>query len=454
MRKDQKTQADNFIKVLKQAHDQIREFIESQDIENVLLLLQECQEGAIALGNMIEQAEGEGFITVSILEEYCESVYQIHDTFSNGEKISANKAYKILNQLLVRISNSVRNDIKVKKEVVFLPYKASMWDSLESVWRAANDDPDYNVYVVPIPYYDKNPDGSFGKKHYEGNLYPKYVQIVSYDSYDLETRRPDIVYIHNPYDECNYVTSVEPRFYAKNLKNYTDKLVYIPYFVLGEIDPDNQAAVDSMKHFIWTPGVIYADKVIVQSEQMKQIYVNEYLKAAKECGLTGRHIDRKYLEQKISGAGSPKLERVLRIKKEDLEIPPDWRKIIRRADGTDKKVIFYNTSVKSLLEQNEKMLQKMERAFEVFKEHREDVALLWRPHPLIPSTIRAMRPHLWPEYCRIVDRYRQEGWGIYDDSADVDRAVILSDAYYGDWSSVVQLCKKREIPIMIQNVDV
>ena len=33
-------------------------------------------------------------------------------------------------------------------------------------------------------------------------------------------------------------------------------------------------------------------------------------------------------------------------------------------------------------------------------------------------------------------------------------AVVLSDAYYGDPSSVVQVYKKTGKPIMIQNVDV
>ena len=71
-----------------------------------------------------------------------------------------------------------------------------------------------------------------------------------------------------------------------------------------------------MKHFVWTPGVINADKVIVQSEKMKQIYVNEYLKAAQANSLQGKHIDRKYLEEKFLGLGSPKFDKVKNTKKE------------------------------------------------------------------------------------------------------------------------------------------
>ena len=392
-------------------------------------------------------------MAVACLEEYCETLYSIYEAIKSGN-CSPSKAYRVLHKQFVKIENIVKNDILVRKEAVFFPYKASMWDSLESVYLKLKSDPQYDVYCVPIPYYDLNPDHSFGAMHYEGDQYPKDIEITDWHTYHFEERLPDEVYIHNGYDNCNFVTSVEPLFYSGNLKKYTDMLVYIPYFVLGEIEPDNQPAIDSVKHFIWIPGVINADKVIVQSEKMKQIYVNEYLKAAKENGLNGKHLDRKYLEQKISGAGSPKIDRVQRITKEDLDMPEEWRKIIKKPDGADKKIIFYNTSITALLKYNEKMLQKMERSFAVFKEHKDAVALLWRPHPLIPSTIRAMRPQLWAEYSKIVDEYRQEGWGIYDDSSDIDRAVVLSDAYYGDGSSVVELCKKRGIPIMIQNVDV
>lgn len=68
---------------------------------------------------------------------------------------------------------------------------------------------------------------------------------------------------------------------------------------------------------------------------------------------------------------------------------------------------------------------------------------------LSPASIRAV-----DGIRRIVEKYKQEGWGIYDDSTDIDRVVVLSDAYYGDASSVVKLCRKRGMPIMIQNVDI
>lgn len=450
MRKFQKQQILDIFQNLHTLHLQCRNRLSGKEYQTVQGMLTDCQEAAIQVGEFIENVEGMGTDAVVCLEQYCENLYQVS---AQLEEISAQKAYKRLEGALIKAGNAVEH-MSVRKEVVFLPYKVSMWDSLESVYLAAKEDKDCDAYVVPIPYYDKREDGSLGAMHYEGNEYPDNIEVTYYEDYDLAKRQPDVVYIHNPYDNCNIVTSVPEQYFCSNLKKYTDCLVYIPYFVLREIEPDNQDAVDGMKHFIFVPGTIWADKVILQSEKMRQIYINEYLKAAKEAGLQGAHTDRKKLEEKFLGLGSPKFDRVHNLAKENLEVPDLWRKIIEKPDGTWKKIIFYNTSVGALLAQDEKMLAKMRSVFRTFKEQQEEVALLWRPHPLIRSTIQAMRPELWAEYEKLVQTYQEEGWGIYDDSADMDRAVALSDAYYGDNSSVVQLYQETGKPVMIQNVEI
>ena len=45
-------------------------------------------------------------------------------------------------------------------------------------------------------------------------------------------------------------------------------------------------------------------------------------------------------------------------------------------------------------------------------------------------------------------------WGIYDDSPEMNLAIAISDAYYGDPSSVVEVYKATGKPIMLQNVEV
>lgn len=443
MRKTQKSQAEDTIDLMDRALGEIRKALERKETELVLDLLGQCQDAAIAVGNMIENEEGEGTSAVHLLEEYCEQLYQIYEAVTQSRSVNAQGSCKTLRKKLVQVRNSIRNDIKTRTEAVFLPYKASMWDSLESVWRAADEDENCDAYVVPIPYYDRNPDGSFGQMHYEGDLYPEDVPVVKYEDYDFAGRRPDMIFIHNPYDECNYVTSVHPFFYSSNLKQFTDKLIYIPYFVLGEIDPENRQAVEGMAHFCTCPGVVNADRVIVQSENMRKVYINVLTEAMGAD-------TRKIWEEKILGLGSPKFDKAQGTKREDIDIPEEWLGIIRKPDGSRKKIILYNTSVNALLHYDEKMLEKIKSVLEIFRQEKDEVALLWRPHPLIEATIASMRPQLWEGYREIVAKYRQEGWGIYDDTADLNRAVALADAYYGDGSSVVQLCQSVGMPVMIQ----
>lgn len=449
MRRRQKQQIESIIEKLHIFHQEGSNHLSQGAYAMVRNILSKCQKLAIEIGESIEQTEGEGTEAVPYLEQYCERLYLLSEQL---EEMAAQKAYEYLEEVLIRAENEIKH-MPVRKEVVFLPYKASMWDSLESVYLAAKEDDQCDAYVVPIPYYDKNADKSLGEMHYEGNEYPDDIEITYYEDYPLEERRPDAIYIHNPYDGWNYTTCVPERYYSRNLKNYTDLLVYIPYFVLDEIEPDNQHKIDSMKHFCFQPGVIYADKVIVQSEKMRQIYINEYMKAAKEYGLGGEYADRKKVEDKILGLGSPKLDRIQRVGKEGVQVPEEWLKIIEKPDGTWKKIILYNTGIGQMLQSTSQLLVKIKSVLHIFKEHQDKAALLWRPHPLMENTIKTMHPELWPEYEKLVAQYRQEGWGIYDDSADMNRAVLLSDAYYGDRSSVIQVYQETGKPIMLQDVD-
>ena len=442
MRKAQKDQIKEFLELLKEAYYEIKKAIYQEENKRAMELLKQCREGAVWMESLIEKPEQRKIIF--ILEEYQKLLDRIYQIIEQGRLEEKDLVDRELYHILIELEERIEQDIKVRLEMVFLPYKASMWDSLESIWKAADQDPNCDAYVVPIPYYDKNPDGSFRKMHYEGKDYPEYVPITWYEEYDFKGRRPDIIWIHNPYDECNYVTSVHPFFFSKNLKQFTEQLIYVPYFILGEVNLKDTSAIDSIAHFCTVPGVFYADKVIVQSETVRQIYITALLKFVKEK-------KREYCENKIIGLGSPKWDKVINTKKEEVEIPKEWLQIIQKPDGSWKKVIFYNVSVGAFLQHNEKLLEKIKRVFEIFKEHKEEIALLWRPHPLLQATIESMRPELWETYKAILDLYRSEKWGIYDDTADFNRAVAISDAYYGDMSSVVQLYQIIEKPVVIQN---
>ncbi len=426
------------------------------DPQEATEVLAKCQKAAIQMGTVLESMGEEHIQLVRLLEDYCENIYQMSVSFSDEVSLALReKDIRKLSKKNRRHLMQLQNDITYtipddRKEVVFLPYKASMWDSFESVWEAAEADENTDAYVIPIPYYDKNPDESFREEHYEGDIFPDYVPITRYDEYDFQRRRPDAIFIHNPYDDCNIVTSVHPFFYSENLKEYTEKLVYIPYFVLDEVDPDNDKQVEGIKHLVIQPALFHSHKIVVQSEAMKKAYIRILLKQADQPSEEAR----KYWEEKILGLGSPKVDKLCRTEKTALTIPDEWERVIRKPDGGRKRIVFYNVGVGAVLQNGEKLLAKMEKVFKMFHERKDEIVLLWRPHPLMESTLSAMRPQLYERYMEQRGRYLEEGWGIYDDTADMERAVILSDAYYGDWSSIVTLYRETGKPIMIQNVEI
>ena len=131
--------------------------------------------------------------------------------------------------------------------------------------------------------------------------------------------------------------------------------------------------------------------------------------------------------------------------KSDIIFPDNWKELVR-----EKKVILYNTGVSSLLGGREKRIKKMKWVFQVFKDHPE-VVLWWRPHPLEVSTLQSMLPELEEQYMEVRQQYIEEGIGILDESVDLNRAIAVSDAYYGTWSSVAELYKAAGKPVLFEN---
>jgi len=422
---------------INEAHEFIIREFASGDTGFIKYLLADCHDAALQISNIIEQSEGKEAKPVQHIEEYIKMLNKI-----SMEKIDNTLKEEIntLNNQINRIYNCIRDEIAEKLEVVFLPYKASMWDSLESIWLAAKEDKNCDAYVVPIPYFSRHSDGSFDKMYYEGSLFPDYVPVVNYVAYNIEKRQPDIIFIHNPYDDTNIITSVHPDYYSEKLKKYTDLLVYVPYFVTsGNVS----------EHFCSCPGVINAHKVFVQSEEVRHTYIKVSLTLLSNSGKFG-HNDMLY--NKFLATGSPKFDKVINSKVEEFILPDDWIALIRSKDGINKKIVLYNTTINAILKGNEKYIYKLKDVLNVFRK-RDDIVLWWRPHPLNEATYKSMRPHLLQAYIDIVDEYKNEGWGIYDDSPDLHRSIAMSSMYYGDRSSLVAMYQCTGKPILIQNIE-
>ncbi|MCR4934403.1 MAG: hypothetical protein K6A29_09405, partial [Lachnospiraceae bacterium] len=135
MQKPQKAYLLNQLNTLSENHEVICECLAENDLEKVLSTLVSCQEKAIALGEVIEKFEGEDCPLIKKLEAYCELLYNIHVLITDGDELDATQIKEKLASSYEELKTGFENDIKVKKEAVFLPYKASMWDALESIWK-------------------------------------------------------------------------------------------------------------------------------------------------------------------------------------------------------------------------------------------------------------------------------------------------------------------------------
>ena len=403
---------------------------EAQDAE----LYGDCQDTALALCDFIDDSAGVGTETVSLLESYCEILFKV----SSGE-LDKNT----LKKYLTKVDTCAKYELRATRvEIVFLSYQAQRFDTFRSIYDIAKKDPNCDVFVVPIPHYERNlRDGSFGKMIYEIHDYPKDIPITYFEDYDIEVRNPDVIFTHYPYeDEIN--ASVGPEHFHKRLREFCELLVHVPYFMYSIV---------SIPDFLPTlPGMLYSHKVVLRSEEYRQVFLKHFDDFEKKYGVNGRFGKA---EDKFVVLGSPKFDKILLCKPEDFDLPAAWRKMIERPGKPNRKTILLNTHIFQSTIRGKYFLEKMRHIFDVFRKN-DDVVLWWRPHPVLEMNLRTRRPYLLDEYLSIVDEYKKSGLGIFDNTADLDRAIIYTDAYYGDSSSLVAMYLPTGKPIMMQNINV
>lgn len=347
-------------------------------------------------------------------------------------------------------------------EVAFFCYKASMADSLESVYLAAKKDPSCDAFFIPIPYFEWDENGCFGPTHFDGvDSYPEWYELTDWKKYDVEARRPDAIFIMNPYDGDNNVTSVYPDFYSERLKKFTDTLVYVeyglPYWVYGKPEAE-ELEEEYRKNGVILPAHLHCDFVVEYSHELTSS-CKQVLKIRTDI-LRMFGISELSSEDKFVALGSPKFDKVLLAKREDYVLTPDWAEKIG-----NKKVVLYNTGLSEFLKSSGQQtiacgeyppeeswyFKKVCSVIEAFSE-REDVILWWRPHPLFESTLRSMREELCEEYASIVKSFKESVKGIFDSSDDFHRAIVWSDALISDESSLLLLYAATGKPFCVPSI--
>lgn len=141
-------------------------------------------------------------------------------------------------------------------------------------------------------------------------------------------------------------------------------------------------------------------------------------------------------------------------REEDVSLPPAWESLVIKEDGKRKKAVLFANDCSVFLVHQEKAIDKLERVLSTFETARDEITLWWRPQSNMVERIKGLSPKLAERYRMVLDGYKRAGWGICDETDNVDRAVEQCDAYYGDLHAILQPFQLTGKHIMIQTWDI
>lgn len=366
-----------------------------------------------AMGAIESQLNFEDKLPIRTLNQLTVLQHSLKNVTS-GLTILSEKTISELEGEAYLLINTFKEEVETKLNVVFFPYKASMWDSLATVYEAAANDAKCIAHVVPIPYYKLTQDEAVPV--YEGDQFPKDVPITHYSNYILEEQQPDIIFVHNIYDKYNTLTRVHEHYFTTNLKKYTDMLVYVPYHISSFIPPEGERLSLAYN----TPTINNVDKVILVGEFLKN--------AAIRDGIS---------EQKILALGSPKFDSLVNSLNNGCDYPPEWQ-----AKMEGKTVYLINTGC---LYFSEQPFIRLERFLDFLNIPRiaNDSVVIWRPHPLTMVSILKYSPQFAEYYYNLTEKYIKGGDSFYshiilDETDDYIPALMAADVLISSDGSLLR----------------
>lgn len=427
---------------LKNSLTEIERKSQKQEWVEVFPLLELAQQQAIEMGTLLEEVKGEGLKTVTNLEQWCEEIYQLSQQLETGGKecTVSDNIYRLELQY-EKISQELQQEVLTRKEVVLLPYKPEYWNNMKEIYREKCKEPDCDIYVIPMECYEKDYLGNFVKLQESDTDYPEYVHCITKNDFDFALHQPDEVIIQTPYDEFNMAVSVDPFFYSRNLQQYTKQLIYIPYFKEEDFIREDERAFYNMQYYCNMPGVIFADKVYVQSESMRQRYIE------KLCEFAGEKT-KEIWQKKIAAKEDyfPEAEG-----DETVEIPKNWKNKISKPDGSDRKILLLVTDIGMLIENEKQAMIKLQSIAGCLREEQDKIAVLWYAGDRIAEE-SAKQKKYWKAVAEQAKTL--ENAILIESGEDLAIAEKISTAYYGVSCEVAQRMSRKGKSVMILNSEI
>lgn len=428
-----------YIKVLRDALATIKACIAAGNYSDTLALLQKCQEVAIAAGTDLENRFGGGEdavneskakLVVASLEAYCEKIFGLFESISSqNEQSIINDKVSELKDATDKVVETYVTDRPHKEKVLILPVKAGDWNWLKPIYDSymvKDSSPvssETEVYVMPVPYASRGDDGNIKDSLWDYEKFGEDIKLIDYHNFDFGHNHFDKIYIQNPYDEYESGKIVHPFFYTSNIRDYCDKLIYVPPFELGEIEKDDLKSRANARYYLSVPGIIYSDEIRLWSQYSVDFYF-EYLTEKAPWTKWEEKIKLLFSEDKKEGQPNSSCNK-----------------------NTDKTIMLY-ISISDFFTDSEGALRKLKEVASY------PVKILWAQEDNYEENLTMFNFQGYEEYKKVKDELISQGKATIISPKEVEARLDDIAGFYGSGGYVANICILHHKPVMLRNLRV
>lgn len=292
-------------------------------------------------------------------------------------------------------------------KILFLIYNSSWWGCFDGLYQNLSKNPQNRCDVLPLLVYRKDENGLPQENtgaFTDLSKLPAYVICEEYENFDISAQEYDIIFMHDPYDDSNSSSTVNPFFYSENLKQFTKQLIYIPHYMYVDFVPE---------HLKYCPVYNHVDFIYISTESVSTLFPPMYESKLCFCELA---MDS-YL-YKLSQS-------------RDL-ILKEWKKL----HGIEKKkenerILFYHTGFDELLNGNFLVLEKTKKMFEYLNK-KSEICLVWHIEKAVEERLEELPRDVADAYLKLITWFLDESIGIYEINENLYELAVICDGYMGE----------------------
>ncbi|MBR4083464.1 MAG: LicD family protein [Lachnospiraceae bacterium] len=317
-----------------------------------------------------------------------------------------------------------------------------------------------------VIHREEHPETEEEKQQYDLEMAENLVELERITGYKFVSDRPLRTQLLVLFDQISRIGTAEDSDYLTTFYHYArnkDKAVDKKWLKLIQI-PFENIMINAPEDYDSVLRKSYGNYQVIRKINSLETHNAE----KHQTHYMGEHLELVCLREQNKGKDLDETMRDLTEEEKKgisyaeakKELPIDWINMIYVPDDNGnfvkKKVILYYTGIEAMLLSSGHVIQKIKNVLETFK-MTEDVVLWWMPFQPKGEHMDLLKyyvPELLKDYAELINQFREQGWGICDESGNVTRAMMFSDAYYGDKGVIAPTYKRTGKPMMYQDYQI